>query len=98
MEPGMTRPTMNTAKVRHPCAGMTKAQRELFERLAIGMDGPMHPKTLAALGAKGLVWRGPDRVLGRDRFGPITIPDYYIPLPVHHQWCKWCSANVKDEE
>lgn len=90
------RPTLKT--IQHPAAGMTKAQRELFERLAIGMDGPMHPKTIAALKDKGLVERGPDRVLGRDRFGVIAVPDYYVPLHIHAQWCEWCSENVKDEK
>lgn len=92
----MSAPTIDTAK--HPCAGMTKAQRELFERLAIGMDGPMHPKSIAALKEKGLVERGPDKVLGSDRFGVIAVPDYYVPLDIHRQWCEWCSANVKEEE
>lgn len=84
----------------HPCKGMTKVQRDVFEAIAIGM-GPreirIHPRIAATLIARGLIEKGEDEIVGRDRFGPITFPTYYVPLHIHKQWCDWCSENVKDE-
>lgn len=87
------------SRTKHPCAGMTRFQRAVFERIAIN-DPPafQHVKALQALLDKGLIGRGPDRVLGRDRFGEIKVPDYFVPLPIHYQWCRWASEQPDVEE
>ena len=84
--------------VDHPCKGMTKAQIAAFEQIATGVAlPPAHHKTLAALEAKGLIVRTPNKVLGRDGFGAVSIPQYAVPINVHMQWCEWCAENVTDE-
>jgi hypothetical protein len=77
----------------HPCKGMTKNQIAVFERIAVNQLIYAHPRTIAVLKERGLIEQGPDRVLGRDAFGLITVPDYCVPLPVHYQWCRWASEQ-----
>ena len=84
------------SEVRHPCIGMSKRQREVFENIAVGLDKGIHPATAAALMSRGLIQRKFE-VVGRDAFGPIEIPRYWVPPPIHHQWCEWCAENVPDE-
>lgn len=84
----------------HPAiaAGCTKRQVEVFEQIAAGSRGYMHPRTLDALAEKGLI--AFERVKeggmgGRAGYFKL-IP--YVPLPLHYQWCKWCDENVSDED
>ena len=81
----------------HPCKGLSKKQRDAFEAIAISMDRAEHQKTIEALLKRGLIVRGDDKVLGRDHFGLITVPTYYVPLPIHAQWCEWCSEQQDAE-
>lgn len=79
----------------HPCRGMTKPQIDAFERIAIGQDAPIHPKSAGALLARGLII-GQKVTIGRDAFGPIEIMRYHVPLPIHVQWCEWCSEQPEN--
>lgn len=76
----------------HPCKGMTKAQREAFEQIAVNMPPSASHKNLLALRANGLV-DYENEVIGRDALGAITVPRWFVPLPVHAQWCAWCSEQ-----
>lgn len=87
---------MANARTRHPCAGMTKAQKKAFEMIATGRDYGLHASSVDALVAAGLVLRLRDQIIGRDAFGAISVPRYEVPLPVHMQWCQWCAENVED--
>lgn len=78
----------------HPCKGMTKAQRETFERIAINDPPRATKRTLDALKNRNLIV-GTDRLLGRTALGPIFTTDWHVPLPVHHQWCQWASEQQK---
>jgi hypothetical protein len=84
-----------SGRTEHPCKGMTKAQIAAFEAFAVGMFpfGANHPKTIAALAERGLIERGADEVVGRDAFGTITVPTYFVPIAVHAQWCEWCAEQ-----
>lgn len=83
----------------HPCKGLSKKAISAFEQIAIGEALPRaHSKTLDSLLAKGLILRGRDKVLGRDALGKITVPQYFVPLPVHMQWCEWCSEQPFTED
>ncbi len=84
------------SRTRHPCAGLTRRQREVFEQIAVNQCDGHHPKTIATLRAEGLIVRVADRVLGEDRFGAIMVPNYAVPLPIHARWCAWCAENVKE--
>lgn len=78
----------------HPCKGMTRAQREAFERIAIQQPHGATHKTLLALRARGLVDYN-DKVIGRDSLGKITVPEWFVPTAVHMQWCEWCSREIR---
>lgn len=51
------------------------------------------PRTLAALERDGLIVKLGKRELGRDRFGPIAVPVYEVPLVLHMQWCAWAAEQ-----
>jgi hypothetical protein len=80
---------------RHPCSGMTKAQRRDFELIAINQPPRGGRKTIMALKARCLIVDAAPKVVGRDRFGEIKIPQWTVPLAIHAQWCKWCAENVE---
>lgn len=82
----------------HPCKGMTPAQRRDFERIAIGQPPLGGYRTIEKLKARGLVEDGPTVVVGRDRFGPVTRPSWYVPLPFHARWCRWCSEQPENRD
>lgn len=78
----------------HPCKGLRKNQRDVFEQIATGNAFPCTPKrNLTILEERGLIQRTEDKCLGVDSFGPVKIPQYYVPLPIHMQWCEWCSEQ-----
>ena len=87
---------------RHPAKvkKCTPHQIAIFEQIGAGIACPPSAmsRTFKALERKGLIQRTPDKVLGADGFGAISIPQYQQPILVHMQWCAWCSENISDEE
>lgn len=77
----------------HPCKGMTPAQRRDFELIAINQRPIGGRQTIQKLLARGLIKEAPPKRVGVDAFGVITIPDWYVPLPIHAQWCQWASEQ-----
>lgn len=75
----------------HPAKGMTKAQREAFENIAVNQLPRCTHRTLEALTAAGIVVVSYRR--RRDALGPYEIPDYSVPFDIHRQWCEWCSEQ-----
>ena len=76
----------------HPCKGMTKAQREAFERIAVNQAPGCAWPTIDALLKAGVIERGPSETR-RDAMGVFTIPSFYVPVHIHAQWCGWCSQT-----
>lgn len=76
----------------HPCKGMTKPQIEAFERIAINQPPQCEWKSIDALLRAGVIERGANDV-HRDAMGVYHIPNFYVPVPVHAQWCAWCSEQ-----
>lgn len=74
----------------YPIPGLNKRQREVFESIATGGEGPYHPKTLAKLLAVGAIVER-QRTIGRDAFGLVVVSNYSVPLPLHYAWCRWCA-------
>jgi hypothetical protein len=85
-------------RAQHPCAGLTKRPRDVFEQIAIGNDGGHHPKALGALLGRGLIERHGEEVASGFRGVSMTIDRYTVPLPVHLDWCLWCGENVTDAD
>lgn len=77
----------------HPCKGMTPAQRRDFELIATGQRPRGGYRTINALRDRGLIENAPPKVIGRDALGLIKIPDWFVPLHVHAQWCQWCGEQ-----
>lgn len=78
-------------KVQHPCKGMTKAQIRAFEFIAINQHPRCTKVTLDALLTAGVIRDAP--TTQRDALGLYTIPNYYVPIPIHKQWCEWCNQT-----
>lgn len=72
--------------------GLTFIQNAAFEQVAIGNDSGINSKTADALIKKGLIERH------EEKRGVLKIYRYQVPIPIHMEWCKWCSENIKDEE
>lgn len=84
-----------TDRITHPCQGMGRSALQTFEEIAIGLPPRAGPKTILKLLESGLIMRGLDEFLGQDALGKIAVPTYFVPVPVHAQWCEWCDQNVK---
>lgn len=82
--------------VDHPAKGMTKAQIRDFELIAVND----HPRgghgVIKKLEEAGLIVEGPRVIVGRDAFGPIERRSWYVPFPIHMQWCEWCAEQPDD--
>jgi hypothetical protein len=81
----------------HPCKGMTKTQIEAFERIAISQPPQCGWKSIDALLKASVIERGPDDTR-RDAMGIYHIPNFYVPLAIHWQWCEWCSEQPEIQE
>jgi hypothetical protein len=81
----------------HPCKGMTKVQIAAFEQIAINQPPQCGWKSIDALLKAGVIERGPDDVR-RDAMGTYTIPNYYVPIHHHAQWCAWCSEQPEVQD
>jgi hypothetical protein len=76
----------------HPAKGCSKAQREVFEQIATGVTNPFcATKILTVLEHKGLIAK--EWELLHDKFGDYRVPRWYVPIPIHMQFCNWCSEQ-----
>jgi hypothetical protein len=62
--------------------------RATFERVAVGLAPQAPLKTIHALRRRGLIALSD---LGVDR------NVWYVPIPVHHDWCVWCAYAGEDD-
>jgi hypothetical protein len=81
----------------HPCAGRSPGVIEVFEMIAINQTPPYRPAAIRSLLKAGLIEPCGEAVLVRDRFGTVKVPVYGVPLPIHYQWCRWCSEQPEIE-
>lgn len=70
---------------------LTPAQSRVFEQIAIGNDRGHNYRIINRLFAAGLI----DREEVRD--GYFHTWRYFVPLPLHMEWCQWCSEQPDDE-
>lgn len=85
------------ATKQHPvkAAGGTSAHVKAFEQIAIGQTPRCLSVTLEWLLNHDFIEKRPDKIVGRDRFGPIGIPQYEVPIWAHMAWCEWAAAQGK---
>lgn len=67
-----------------------------FEQIAISQAPQCGWKSITALLAAGVIERALDE-LRRDAMGPYKVVLFAVPLPVHMQWCDWCSEQPKNQ-
>ena len=77
---------------KHPCQGMTKAEITAFEAIAINRSPNCSKKTIEKL----LVIVDEKRNVNfKDGLPPVAVDDYFVPLPIHYQWCQWVSERYR---
>jgi hypothetical protein len=81
----------------HPCKDLTQEQRDAFEQIAVNRLPQCGWRSIDALLKKGLIERGPDDKR-RDAMGVYGVPSFFVPLPIHAQWCQWCSEQPEYAE
>jgi hypothetical protein len=81
----------------HPCKGMTRAQIEAFERIAINESPKCAWPTIEALLKKEVIAYGTSEVR-KDAMGVYHIPQFHVPLHIHMQWCQWCSEQPENKQ
>jgi hypothetical protein len=72
--------------------GLTKNQIRVFEEIAINHDQGHNPITLRSLEKRGLIrsFRDP---LSDGHSLQVIVKRYYVPIPIHTDWCKWCAEK-----
>ena len=71
--------------------GLTDKQSEVFEQIAINNDSGHNLRTLESLERKGLI----ERYAVND--GAFTIFHYCVPIPIHAEWCEWCTKTLGEK-
>jgi hypothetical protein len=75
---------MKTNAAEHPCKGMTRAEIAAFDAIAINRSPRCCKRTLEALLSRGVIEKSAEK----------TLSDvYFVPLPLHIQWCEWASER-----
>jgi hypothetical protein len=80
---------------KHPCEGMTKAEITAFEAIAINRSPNCSKKTIEKLLARGVIVDEKRNVNFKDGLPPVAVDDYFVPLPIHYQWCQWVSERYR---
>jgi len=83
-----------------PVPGLTKSQREVFEDIGSGGFGNLasaRPKAIKRLLEVGAIVEAGKTLVHQDRFGEVYRTDYAVPIPLHMEWCRWCSDNYDEE-
>jgi hypothetical protein len=80
----------------HPCEGMTKAEIAAFEAIAINLRPNCSKKTIEKLLARGVIANEERNLHFGDGLPPVAVDDYFVPLPIHYQWCQWASERYRE--
>jgi hypothetical protein len=79
---------------------LSKAQADALDRSGCGdftLSG-VSPKTMKKLLDEGLLRQCGEKVICRDRFGTVAVPEYEMPLPVHIEWTLWNAEQFDKEQ
>lgn len=77
---------MATNAAEHPCKGMTRAEIAAFEAIAINRSPRCSKRTLETLLSRGLIEKEERKSLSEV---------YFVPLPLHIQWCEWAGERYR---
>lgn len=83
--------------------GLSATRSKVFESIAIGGGGEgCHPMVLKYLEDNGFIESVERPIYGNGNSAidhiPVMVKDYYVPIPVHMEWCEWCSKQFKEQE
>ncbi len=81
----------------HPCKGMTRGQRDAFEQIAVNQHPRCKWPTIDVLLKAGVIEQG-ESEKRRDAVGTYEIPNFFVPLPIHMQWCEWCAEQSENRQ
>ncbi len=73
---------------------LTEKQQQVLGLIAMNEDAGHHPQVLKSLVNKGLIEAYKED--SHDRYGKLVITKYRMPLPVHIEWCNWCSKQYEE--
>jgi hypothetical protein len=82
--------------------GLPKKQEDALAQIAILSDGTDFTRSVVkALEEKGLIVGVDEATYGPssapiDRI-PIMVRRYHVPLPIHMEWCQWCSDHIEED-
>ncbi|WP_213740413.1 hypothetical protein [Bradyrhizobium sp. dw_411] len=79
--------------VRHPCDGLMRAETKAFEAIAINLKPRCSVGTLTRLVERGLIVRQERRIAFGDGLPAAIVDEYYVPLPIHIQFCEWAADH-----
>jgi hypothetical protein len=65
---------------------MTRAEIAAFEAIAINRSPHCSKRTLERLLSRRVIEKSDRRAL---------LDDYFVPLPIHIQWCEWASERYR---
>ena len=85
--------------MKHP--GRTAAQKRVLDQMGCGEVLPRAKRqTLDRMVDEGLIVRLADRIVGRDGFGLITLPQYEMTISTHYAWCSYWAkhADLAEDE
>lgn len=80
----------------HPCKGMTRAETNAFEAIAVNQVPRCSKATLQKLLDRGLIVRQDRLTHFSDGLPPMRTDEYFVPLPIHYQWCSWASEQFAE--
>lgn len=87
---------------RYAFPNLSKKQREILDELGCGnytLSGVFPTKqAIADLIDRELIRYIGEKLICRDRFGAVKVPEYEMTLPTHAQWCSWQASQPCDEE
>ena len=90
----------------HP--GRNKTERAILDGIGCGDYAPptagvANQRAIKAMLERGIIQHTGDKVVCKDRFGIVTVPEYDMSIPTHMAWCDYwseqpCEHGVPDIE
>jgi hypothetical protein len=74
---------------------MTKAEIAAFEAIAINRPPRCSRRTLEKLLSRGVIETQEERIAFRDGLPPSVVDHFFVPLPIHIQWCEWAAERYR---
>jgi hypothetical protein len=81
--------------IKHPCDGMKSSEKAAFEAIAINQPPRCSKRTIDALLERGVIAKLEKPMRFRDGLPPLLIDEFYVPLPIHIQWCEWAYRKYQ---